>query len=145
MKKNITIVLLCLSSIVFSQEIKGIEAEINFGKYTDCLRPGSICTFNSSNELSNTNAFVFLEKDNSLEVNILRSKISNESELNLFGTDANTLSNLKDKVFKMEEDYLLEKVVIETLYPKTTFTKIVKGSYPINITEKYYTIMLKLE
>jgi hypothetical protein len=145
MKKNITIVLLCLSSIVFSQEIKGIEAEINFGKYTDCLRPGSICTFDSSSELSNSNAFVFLEKDNSLEVNIVRSKISNESELNLFGTDANTLSNLKDKVFKMEEDYLLEKVVIETLYPKTTFTKIVKGSYPINITEKYYTIMLKLE
>lgn len=150
MKKYITIALLCLLNIAFSQDSaelneKEMNTEIAFGRFTDCLRGGSICVFRPSVEQSNSNATIFLEKNNRLTIKIEKNKISKTSEFNLFRNEVSTLKNLDNQAFLMEEDLYLEEEVIRAIDPRATFTKIVKGNYPITISENYYTITLKLE
>lgn len=150
MKKIITIVLLCLTSIAFSQaleeeENKEIEAEVSIGKYTDCLRPGGICTFNVSSLETIGNSLVHLNKDNTITIRLNRTKISESSQINLFREEKRGENDAELPVFKMLEDFILEKETIIAIDPDARFTKIIKSNYPIIKSENYYTITLKLE
>ncbi|WP_290700713.1 hypothetical protein [Lacinutrix sp.] len=154
MKKIIYIVLLCTISIAFSQEKRtekrteektAINTELKFGKYTDCLRPGGICTFNVNSNKSQTNTTATYNKDNTVTLIIDRTKITKEDEVKIFGKQLDDVFKVNELVFVMDENFVLEKEIKSSLKTPEQVTKLAKGNYPIQITKETITITIKLE
>jgi len=150
MKKTIYIAMLCIPLIAFSQQKNVIEkntvsSELIFGKYTDCLRPGGICTFNTSTTKAQANTQVTYNKDNSITLIIDRSKITKEEEFKIVGKYLTTTSKVKELTFIMIEDLTLEAETKSGLKTAKYLTKIAKGNYPVVITKDTFTITLRLE
>lgn len=147
MKNLITIALLCLLTSAYAQEEineNSIEASLSFGKYTDCLRPGGICTFKKSTEEKNPNTQAVFTKDKTLTIYIKRDAITLEDEVKIAGQEINKNTAIEELTFMMEEELILNEEAIKALQLPENLTTIATGSYPLLVTEKYFIITLKL-
>lgn len=143
-------VFLCLHAIAFSQaqnqtENISIQGEVAFGKYTDCLRPGGICTFGSSNNKAHANTQITYNMDNTITLIIDRNKMTKDDEYKMLGQHLEANSKVNELTFARDEDLVLENDLKTSLKIANHLTKIAKGSYPVLINEHTITITLKLE
>jgi hypothetical protein len=140
-------------SIAFAQAKKDRNTEQFFSSISFGSRPTNTelgCTGRGSCNVSIVSGEAFsnstlrLNKDNTLSVRINSHKLEEEDLEKIFGSSYKE-SLRENPTFLMEDDLILEEDVIRTLNPVAKFTKIAKGSYPITISNDYYTITLKLE
>jgi hypothetical protein len=147
MKNIITIVLLCLATSAFSQEEISdhrIDANLSFGKYTDCFRPGGICTFKTNESTEKSNTKVVFNKDQTLTIVIKRDQITLEDEIKIVGQEITKDTAIEALRFLMEEELELDKETRMVLKIPEEVTKIGIGAYLIRVTEKNFMITLKL-
>lgn len=141
---------MCIPLVLFSQQ-KTTKAnttsngELTFGKYTDCLRPGGICTFNTSQNKAQANTQISYNKDNTITLIIDRTKITKEEEYKIVGQHLTATSKVNALTFVMEDDLMLETETRTNLKIANHLFKIAKGNYPVYITKETFTINLKLE
>jgi hypothetical protein len=147
MKKILTIVMLCLLTSAYSQEEirdRSIDANLSFGKYTDCLRPGGICTFKTNEATEKFNTKVVFNKDKTLTIHIKRDQITLEDEIKIGGQEIKKETNLEEFTFLMEEEIEIPEETRMALKVPEGVTKIATGAYPVTVTEKEFIITLKL-
>lgn len=147
MKNLITIALLCLFTSAYSQvEINenAIEASLSFGKYTDCLRAGGICTFKKNTEEKNPNTQAVFTKDKTLIIYIKRDAITPVDEVKIAGQEINKNTAIEELTFLMEEELILNEEARKALQLPENLTTIATGSYPLIVSEKHFIIILKL-
>ncbi|WP_438968636.1 hypothetical protein [Nonlabens sp.] len=148
MKNLITIALLCLLTSAYSQEeISGnnIDTNLTFGKYTDCFRPGGICTFNKNTKEKTANSQSVFNKDQTLTIYIHRDQITPVEEFKILGEELHEETNLEELTFLMEEELEIPEEARLALKLPEYLTTIAVGEYPIKVTEKEFIITLKLE
>lgn len=142
--------MLCLTSIAFSQEQKTIEtltteATLTFGRYgTDCNGRGT-CGFTTDISKAEANTTITYNKNNTITLIIDRTKVTKEEELKIVGKQLKRSSKLKDLMFVMAEELVLDNNTKHRLNTPKSLTKIAKGNYPIEITKTAFIITLKLE
>jgi hypothetical protein len=150
MKKIIHIALLCLTTIVFSQEEKldtkaTTFAKLTFGRYgADCSGRGT-CSFNTQATKAQANTKLIYNKNESLTLIIDRTKITLEDEIKIVGKQLTKNSKVNDFLFVMEDDFILDTTQQSNLKLPNDLSYIPKGNYPIQITNDTYIITIKLK
>jgi hypothetical protein len=147
MKNIITIALLCLATSAFSQEEisdRFIDVNLSFGTYTDCFRPGGICTFKVNQSTKKSNTQVVFNEDQTLTIVIKRDQITLEDEIKIVGQEITKDTVIEKLRFLMEEELELDKETRMALKLPEEVTKIGIGAYLITVTENNFIITLKL-
>lgn len=150
MKNIIYTVLLCITSIAFSQEQKTTKtittnAIVTFGRYgLDCAGRG-VCSFTKTENKREANTTINYNKDHTITLIIDRTKITTTDAIKILGQPVTEQFKASDLTFAMEDHFNLEPELKTSLKTSKQITKIAKGNYPIQITKNHFIITLKLE
>lgn len=146
MKNIITITMLFLSLTAFSQVetlITSVYATSTLGSYSNCTRRG-LCAIKGNLDISKANTQTIINEDNTLTLVFERDKLSKEDEIKILGQEININTEMEDFTFLMEEALVLDEETRKALNFPQNFTTITTGTYPVIITEKSFTVTLKL-
>jgi len=137
----ITLFLVCISTIAFSQEHKA-----TFGKYTGCLRAGGICTIETPqiSEAENTNNISFITtQEGATIIRIYRDKLTPDEQDQILGEPI-TLKNKSLLQFKMEEALPLPEQIksLTSTTKSKQLTTLEAKTYPTVITDTYIDITI---
>jgi hypothetical protein len=148
MKNIIAIVLLCIYTHALSQEPDNgnvINSNLSFGRFSDCLRPGGICTFKEAVEKKEINTHAsYNTTDQTLTLHIDRNQITPNEEFSITGVNLTAKANIKKLRFLMEEPLELDASMIKALQLPAGLSTIAIGAYPILFKEDSLVITLKL-
>ena len=147
MKNIIAIALLCLTTYAFSQAgatDHSIDANLSFGLYSDCFRRGGICNFNQSVAETRANTKVVFNQDQTLTIQIKRAQITLEDEVKILGQEIDRNNENDGFTFLMAEILELDNEMRMALKLPEELTRLATGTYPIIVTNDYFTVTLKL-
>ncbi len=134
-------------SIVYAQDattLNAIDAHLNFGKYTDCLRPGGICTFKETTDKYETNTKVYYSDNNTLTLVVDRNQISPNTEFLILGEHLNNQKTKDEYYFVLEEPLTLDEQLLYSLKMEKGHI-VAKGSYRVKVTNEHLLITLNLQ
>lgn len=147
MKIIISIALLCITFIAFTQEQKKnnkIKVITSWEGRPRCNGGHGLCAIKSSSITGQTNTTIIYYDTNKMDFIINRSKITKEEEIKIVGKDlAVTVEN--EFIYIFEEDYALDTEIQTSLKLSAECIKIPIGSYPILVTKDTLTITFTLE
>lgn len=145
-----TLILMFITAIVFSQEQKEVnKTAINgvstFGRLgSDCSGRG-ICSFKASTNKFQSNTRLIYNKDNTVTFFIDQTKITKEDTRKIIGKILTEPSNDNAFTFVMEASLELDSSMLSNLEKTLPITTILKGSYPVAITNESFIITFKME
>lgn len=139
-----------MTSIVFSQKQvevnqKLISAEITFGRLGHDCKGRGICSFNTTSNTTKHNTQIKYHEDNRITLVIDRTRITKEEELKIVGQDLEVNTKIKEGLFVLEDDFILEALIKSELKTPHQITKVAKGNYSLLISKDTFTITLKIE
>jgi hypothetical protein len=151
MKHLITIALLCLFTSAFSQ-VRTIDnnsfVSLTFGSKPSgndpCGWSRGICSMTSEKPKISSNAKILVNEDQTLSIYIDRNKITTEDEIKITGLLINRDTDLEKMTFVMQEDFIINKSILQSIKLPENLSIIPTGEYPIIVTEKEFIITLKL-
>lgn len=147
MKHLLTISLLFLCTYMFPQiePQTTVTSNLSFGRFSDCLRPGGICTFKETVERKEINTHAFYNTiDQTLTLHIDRNQITPNEEFLIMGIKLTPKTNTKKLTFLMEEPLELYAAMRKALQLPPGLSTIAVGTYPILYKEDSLVITLKL-
>ncbi|WAC03719.1 hypothetical protein N7U66_09985 [Lacinutrix neustonica] len=151
MKKIIhTVTLLCITTMVYSQEQKeanntAIDGVSTFGRLgSDCSGRG-ICSFTTSTNKSQPNTRLIYNEDNTVTFFIDRTKITTEDVYKIIGGKITEHSKGDAFTFILEASLELDSSMLSKLEITLPITTILKGNYPVAITNESFIMTLKIQ
>jgi len=144
MKPLLFILILCIPLLIFSQEIvseKTISINANFnGRH--CRGDRGICAIDAKNNQEANATIEYSETNNTITISIIRTKINESETLQILGNPIGEENNFQ---FIMDDDYIFQPSLLNLLKINSAELKILKGSYPIEITNDTFILKINLE
>ncbi len=143
MKNTISTLAILLSTITFAQQEVPLSG--NFGG-TRCNGSVGLCNI-GQNPTGKSQGKLFAQKqnDNSFQLIILRSKLSDQEELSIIGKPISSLNQKKPPLFIVEEDFLLDNTVVRSIGLTDDYILIPAGEYPMSFDDEKVYIYFTLE
>jgi hypothetical protein len=91
-----------------------------------------------------SNAKILVNEDQTLSIYIDRNKTTTEDEIKITGLLINKDTDLEKMTFVMQEDFIINKSILQSIKLPENLSIIPTGEYPIIVTEKEFIITLKL-